>query len=184
MLTKRKIRPWESAIRQQAYDNARALAVAIVAGTAWMPPPYDLGIVLEPGEVVCHRCPATYRWRGAETWTVQHTSYRGRRSVARQVVAPYMYCLGTTDWVVTNRRLTTRAPDGQVISIYWAAVAGLTVDLAAEVVVLDGSHGYHGELSGPAIAPIAVAAIACRHGLPGLVDHPALSALRSRVAAV
>jgi hypothetical protein len=59
MLTERKIRHWEAAVRQHAHDNARALAVA--AGTAWAPPPYDLGIVLEPGEIVWYRCSATYQ---------------------------------------------------------------------------------------------------------------------------
>jgi hypothetical protein len=40
--------------------------------------------------------------------------------------------------------------------------------------------GYHGELCGPAIAPIAVAAIATCHGPHALLDHPALEPLRVR----
>ncbi len=179
MLTKRKTRYWEAAVRLQAYDNARALAVAIAAGTAWTPPPYDLGIVLEPGEIVWHRCPATYRWRGTETWTVQRTSYGGRRSVARQVAAPRMFDVGTTEWLVTNHRLATRAPDGQVISIYWVAITGLTADLVADALALDGEGGFRGELSGPAVAPIAVAAIAACHGPFALLDHPGVAALRT-----
>lgn len=61
MLTKRKTRRWEAETRRQAHENARALAVAIVAGTARGLPPSDLGIVLEFGETVWHRCPAAYR---------------------------------------------------------------------------------------------------------------------------
>ncbi len=182
MLTKRKIRRWESVVRQQAYNNARALAVAIVAGTAWMPPPYDLGIVLEPGEVAWHRCPATYRWRGIDSWIEQRSSHGGRRAISREVTTPCMYCLGTREWLVTNFRLAARAADGGVISIYWAAVLGVTVDLAGEVVVLDGPDGYHGELSGPALAPIATAAIAVLHGAQALLDHPALVVLRTKQA--
>lgn len=178
MLTNRRIQRWESAVRQQAYNNARALAVAIVAGTAWAPPPYDLGIVLEPSEIVWHRCPGTYRWRGTDSWIEQPSSRRGRRTISREVNARRMYSLGTTEWLVTNHRIVTRAPDGQVASIYWATLSGLTVDLASERVVFDGPAGYHGELYGPAIAPIAVAAVAVCHGRRALVEHPGLATIR------
>lgn len=181
MLTKRKIARWETAVRQQAHDNARALAVAIVAGTAWAPPPHDLGIILEPGEIVWHRCPATYRWRGTEAWTIQRNSYWGRRTVAHQASVPCMFCLGTTDWVITNCRLATRAPDGQVLSIHWTGLEGLSVNLDAGLVVLDGPDCYHGELSGPAVAPIAVAAIAACDGTHALLEHPALVSLRTSI---
>lgn len=99
--------------------------------------------------------------------------------IYRQINTQHLYCLGTTDWLVTNLRLAARAAGGLVISIYWAAVCGLSADLVTEVVVLDGVDGYHGELSGPAIAPIAVTAIASRFGLNALLDHPALTTLRS-----
>lgn len=178
MLTKRQNRRWEAAVRVRAHQNARALAVAIVAGAAWQPPAYDLGIVLEPGEVVWHRCPARYRWRGIESWTLQQVSRRGRRLVAQEIHTPCLVEAGMTDWLVTNRRLTTRIFDGQVIEIPWAAICGLTVDLAAEIVVLDARDGYHGELSGPAVAPIGVAAIATCHGRQGLLEHPGLALLR------
>ena len=76
-------------------------------------------------------------------------------------------------------RLAARKPDGQVVSIYWSAIEAISVDLAREIVVLDGTGGYHGELGGPAIAQIAVAAIATCHGPQALLDHPALGPLRA-----
>jgi hypothetical protein len=181
MLTKRKIRHWEAVVRQQANDNARALAVAIATGTAWMPPPYDLGILLEPGEIAWHRCPATYRWRGTDSWIEQRSSHGGRRAISREVTTPCMYSLGNTDWLVTNLRLAARSHDGQVISVYWSAIVGLTVDLDAGMVAIDGADGYHGELSGPALASIAVAAVAVCHGRRALVEHPGLGSLRGGV---
>lgn len=91
---------------------------------------------------------------------------------------PRVINAGMTDWIITDQRLASRQHDGQIISIRWAALTGLNVDLPAERVVLDGPDGYHGELTGPAIAPIAVAAIAARHGAHAPLHHPALTPLR------
>jgi hypothetical protein len=91
-----------------------------------------------------------------------------------------MFCLGTTDWVVTNQRIATRAAGGQVISIRWAAISGLTVDLVAEVVVLDGANGYHGELRGPTVATVAVVAVAACFGTQALMEAPSLGSPGSK----
>jgi hypothetical protein len=179
MTTGRKFRRWEAAVRRQAHDTARALAVTIVAGNAWVPPPYDLGVILEPGETLWHRCPATYHWRAYETWWLQ--TFCRRRNVTRPLQTAYLCTAGMTDWLITNLRLATRLPDGQVVSIYWSGLDAVSVNLDADLVVLDGPDGYHGELSGPATAPIAVAAIAACHGPHALLDHPAIASLRTPV---
>jgi hypothetical protein len=175
----RAMRAWETSTRACAHQHARVLAVAIAAGTAAGPQPYDLGIVLDAGERVWHRCLAAYQWRATETWVEQHMTHGGYRSTAREVTATRTYRLGMTDWLITNQRLAARTRDGSTVSIHWDAITGVTVDLAAERVILDGTNGYHGEFLGPAVAPIGVAAIAACHGKNALLDHPALSALRS-----
>jgi len=46
-----------------------------------------------------------------------------------------------------------RTPDGGIVNIYCDTIPGLTVDLATEHVILDGTDGgYGGERSGPALA--------------------------------
>jgi hypothetical protein len=183
-MTRRKAikayRKWEADTRARSWHDARALAVAIVECTADGLVPYDIGVVLEPGEQVWYRCPAIYQWRTSVSWTEQRISYWGYRASAHEMSTPRMVCIGMTDWLVTDRRLATRQFDGQVISIYWTALTGMTIDLAAERLVLDGNENYHGELIGPAMAPIAVAAVAACHGTQALLDHPALKPLRAR----
>lgn len=173
---------WADETRTLAYEQARALAVAFGGGEVRSYPVYDLGVVLGDGERVLHRCPAVYWWRSTDSWISQHTSYFGYSSTAREVTVPVLRPAGMLDWLVTDQRLVTRQQDGQVTSIYWSAINGVTVDLAAERVVLDGTAvgggPFHGELHGPAVAPIGVAAIACCHGPHALLDHPALAPLR------
>ncbi|WAX55111.1 hypothetical protein M6B22_11120 [Jatrophihabitans cynanchi] len=186
MTSKRKrlgqYRAWCDHTRALAYDNARALAVAIVGADQPALRIYDFGIVLGEGEVVWQRTPADYWWRGQQTWTEQRTSYNGGRSTLTNIRRPVLNCAGTLEWLITNQRLVAREPTGEVISIYWTAIEAVGIDLTAEVVVLDGADGYHGELRGPAIAPVAVAAIGCCHGPYALLDHPALAALRAQPA--
>ncbi len=182
-MTKRKQRralaAWAAQTRATSYYAARALALTIVDGRSLGIHAYDLGIVLNDGETAWQRVPADYWWRGERTWVEQHTSYYGHRSTINEVHQACLSHAGMLDWLVTNQRLAARRPDGRVISIYWSAIDAITADLAHEIVVLDGIDSYHGELRGPAVAPIAVAAIAACHGPRALLDHPALSSLRS-----
>jgi len=156
------------------------LAVAI-AGASSLPTTltYDLGIVLLPSEVIWQRTTAAYWWRGEQRWTEQRISHAGYRSTVTEVQRESMNCSGTFAWLITNQRLAAREASGEVISIPWSAIQGVSVDLAADVVALDGADSYHGELRGPAIAPIAVAAIASCYGPHALLDHPALCVLRT-----
>lgn len=186
-MTKRKQRralaAWSAQTRQASSAAARVLALTIVEGRSFGVHAYDLGIVLGDGEIAWQRAPADYWWRGEQSWTVQHNSYHGYRSTINEVHQPCMYHAGMLDWLITNQRLATRKPDGHVISVWWAAIEAISADLAREIVVLDGTGGYHGELRGPAIASIAVAAVATCHGWEALLDHPALEPLRARQSA-
>ena len=183
-MTRRKQRramaAWASHARETSRQAARELALTIVRGQPSEMQAYDLGIVLNDDETAWQRAHTDYWYRGERSWTVQHNSYRGYRSTIDEVRQPCMCYAGMLDWLITNQRLAARKPDGQVVSIYWSAIEAITVDLAREIVVFDAADGYHGELAGPAIAPIAVAAIATGHGPRALVDHPALEPLRAR----
>jgi len=112
-----------------------------------------------------------------ETQAVQVTRRRvrwgGRRvdSAAREVTAAGWQDHGEIDWLITSLRLVGRAQaDGELISIWWSGLAGAQVDPAGDAVDLDGSNGWRGHITGPSVAPIAVAAVAACHGpevLPG-----------------
>jgi hypothetical protein len=176
---RRAIAAWAYQAREASRHAARELALTIVRGQSSAMQAYDLGIVLNNGESAWQRVPADYWYRGELSWMVQDNSYRGYRSTINEVHQPYVIHGGLLDWLITNQRLAARKPDGQVISIYWSAIEAISVDLTQEIVGLDGTDGYHGELAGPAIAPIAVAAIATCHGPRALLDHPALELLRA-----
>jgi len=171
---------WANQARETGRHAARELALTIVRGRSSAMQAYDLGIVLNDGETAWQRAPADYWYRSERSWMVQHNSYRGYHSTLSEVHQPCMHYAGMLDWLITNHRLGARQPDGHVVSIWWRAVEAVIVDLMREIVVLDGTDGYHGELRGPAIAPIAVAAIAACHGPQALLYHPALEPLRDR----
>ncbi|MDA8360170.1 MAG: hypothetical protein M0Z95_28600, partial [Actinomycetota bacterium] len=59
--------------------------------------------------------------------------------------------------------------------------AGLEVDLAGGQVRVQTANGWRCVLSGPGVAPIAVAGVAACHGVAALVEHPALAPLRESV---
>jgi hypothetical protein len=179
---RRALAAWVNQARETSRHAARELALTIVGGQPSAMQAYDLGIVLGDRETAWQRAPADYWWRGERTWTVQHNSYYGHRSTIGEVHQQCMYHAGVLDWLITNQRLAARKPDGQVVSIWWRAVEAISADLSHEIVVLEGTNGYHGELRGPAIAPITVAAIATCHGPQALLDHPALEPLRDRHA--
>jgi len=174
---------WASRARETSRHAARDLALTIVRGQPSAMQAYDLGIVLGDGETAWQRAHADYRHRSEHSWMVQHNSYRGYRSTINEVHQPCMHYAGMLCWLITNQRLAARNVDGQVVSIWWGAIEAISVDLSRELVVLDGTGGYHGELRGPAIAPIAVAAIATCHGPQALIDHPALEPLRAQLNA-
>lgn len=176
----KQYRAWCENTRAAAHSNARALALGLAGAALPIAQTYDLGIVLNPGERALHRCPAHYAWRGTVMWTTHHAQLLSS-TISRDHTRTALYNEGVLDWLITDQRLTTRGPNREVVSIYWSAIQGVTVDLTADHVSLDGADDYHGELTGPAIAPIAVAAVACCHGPDALLDHPALLKLRTRL---
>lgn len=157
---RRQLAQWEAATRAHACESARNLTLQIVSGKPTGIKAYDIGVVLKPGEIVYQRAPARFQpiARNRIEW------------VDRDVV----------DWAITSHRIVGRLPSsGQIEDIEWKDIAAVTADLTSEWLALDGLYnGWRALLTGPAIAPIIVAAIASCHGPEALIDHPALNPLR------
>lgn len=173
--------------RRDAAEEARAVVAMLSAGGYDPVAHLDVGVVLKPGEAAWAQAQA--RLATWETQAVQVAASRvrwgGRRvdSTARKVVASGWQDHGDIDWLITSLRLVGRTrPDGELISIWWSGLAGAQVDLAGDAVHLDGSNGWRGHLTGPGVAPIAVAAVAACHGAGSLAVHPGLGRLRRPAA--
>lgn len=172
--TARRYREWEREAREGAWGDARWLALDLYHGRAGPLGTYDIGLALEPGEVLYRQAWARYWTLGATTELVDS---HGRVSVVPAAWRDWGWC----QTVVTSHRLATRlAADGcRLVSNWWASIAGVQVDLARDVVVLDDrASSWRGAYGGPAAALVAVAAVERVHGLAALIDHPALWPLR------
>ena len=80
--------------------------------------------------------------------------------------------------VVTDRRVLARLPAGDLASLWWGAVVGLDIDLDRGQVILDGGDGAPRALTGPHVAPVAVAAVWALYGVQALLTHRGLGPLR------
>ncbi len=147
----------------------------------------ELGVVLQPGEMPSGPSPGSSGHVGDRAAQVAAGRVRwgGRRvnSTAREVTASGWQDRGEIDWLITSLRLVGRThADGELVSIWWSGLASAQVDLAGDAVHLDRSNGWQGQLTGPGVAPIAVAAVAACYGPDALPDHPGLGRLRRTTA--
>ena len=86
---------------------------------------------------------------------------------------------GEIDWLTTSKRIVGRyQAGGELISVWWSALAGVDIDLDHDRLTLNAVNGWTGHLSGPDVSLIAVAAVGICHGSEALTVHPALLALR------
>jgi hypothetical protein len=154
---RRELAAWSNSTRAAAHEHARGLALQIATGAHHGTAAYDVGVVLNEGERVLGRAPARFQTFDGASWIER----------------------GTAEWVITSDRLVGRLPTGELESIAWSAIAGLRVDLAQEWVALDSYNGWRAVVSGPAIAPIAIGAVASCHGPQAMIEHPALAPLRA-----
>ena len=169
--------------RRAAELEARALVTRLATNDAGQNVHLAAGVVLRPGEVGWLRAPARLSvWVSETSWvTASRASWLGRR--AESVGSPRVQAgwrdEGSVEWLVTSARLVGRLPrTGELLSVPWAGVAGLEVDLAGGQVRVQTANGWRCVLSGPGVAPIAVAGVAACHGVAALIDHPALAGLR------
>jgi hypothetical protein len=145
--------------RTGAFHGARALALELARGEpSTRFDPMEAGVVLQPGETVYRQVPLWIRVHQDGRWA--DASY--------------------ADVLVTDLRLLCRFPTGRVFSLWWSSVVAMEVDLVHEHIVMDYGDGEPVSLSGPWVAPVAVAGVAAIYGTQALVGHPALARLRSQ----
>src|SRR5450759_1259839 len=113
--------------RTEAHHDARALAIELARGVpATRFDPMTAGVVLQPGETVYRQLPIWIREQEYGRWAEASHA----------------------DAVITDARLLCRCSTGWLASLWWNGVVGLSVDLAAEHVVLDFGDGQPVSLSG------------------------------------
>ena len=163
-MTKRKQRRalarWENDTRQRAHQTARDLVLAMASGQPTSATPYGIGVVLDPGEQVWAECPVRF-----------HQEIVRANGPAIPPVRP---------WLVTSDRIVGRLGDDGLYGCRWEDVRGCRVDLCTvpEFVALDLDDCSRLDWTGPAVAPLAVAAVYRLHGDQALVDHPGLAEIR------
>jgi hypothetical protein len=83
-------------------------------------------------------------------------------------------------WLITNHRIVGRLGDDRLYGWRWQQFTGCRVDLqpAREFVALDIGDSIPLAWVGPAVAPLAVAAIFRLYGPAALPDHSGLGPLR------
>jgi hypothetical protein len=131
--------------RAQASSVARQLALDLYNNSPAGPPPYTVGVVLQPGEQVWAQVPG--RCSADEP---------GRGSDPRDTL-----------WLVTNLRVAGRVHPDTLKWCEWGYCVGCQVDLTpGREVVSPDFPGLPGPVHwrGAAIAPMAVAAIVKLHG--------------------
>jgi hypothetical protein len=169
--------------RQDASEEARAFVAMLAVGGRDLLAHLHTGVILQAGET-----PWAHAQARLATWETQaaqvaasRVRWGGRRvdSTGREVAAGGWQDHGELDWLITSLRLVGRTQaNGELISIWWSGLAGAQVNLAGDAVHLDGSNGWRGAITGPGVAPIAVAAVAACHGQEALPVHPGLALLR------
>jgi hypothetical protein len=159
---KRELARWETATRHWATAAARDLAVSLYREDALAAKPYRIGVVLGPQESAWVECPASFTLDAAPS------------STGIDGPAPYR------PWLVTSERIVGRLGDNRLYGYRWDSVFGCRVNLkmSEEYLSLDVDGLPPMTWRGPAIAPMAVAAVYRLHGIHGLIEHPGLISLR------
>ena len=163
--------------RREGAEAGGALVAMLAAGGQDPVAHLGAGVVLQHGETPWAQARArlaTWDTHAAQV-SRSRVRWRGRRidSVVRQVTASGWQDNGEVDWLITSLRLVGRTQSSsEMISIWWSGLAGLQVDLDADTVRLDGYNAWRGYLTGPGVAPIAVAEVAACHGPTALPLHP------------
>jgi len=169
--------------RREAAVAARGLVAMLAAGSHDPVAHLVAGVVLQPGEVPlthARACLATWDTQAAQV-TRSRVQGWGRRfeSATRQVAVSGWQDHGDVAFLITSLRLVGRNhPDGELLSIWWSGLAGIQVDLHVDTLHLDGVNGWRGQITGPGVATIGVAAVAACYGPGALLSHPALAGLR------
>jgi hypothetical protein len=125
--------------------------------------PYQVGVVLDSDELVLVEIPARFLNEGPPATETPVTW--------RPPILP---------WLITSHRIVGRLGNDRLYGWRWQQFTGCRVDLqpGTEFVAVDASDGIPLSWVGPAVAPLAVAAIFRLYGPAALLDHPGLAPLR------
>ena len=154
---------WDNEARQWATTTGRDLALDLYYDRETAVRPYGVGIVLDSGEKVWAEVPVRFnldRPRQIKPAELAHPSVR--------------------TWLVTSARVVGRLTDDRLHGYRWERAVGARVDLTPgrEVVSLDIDDEPRLIWFGPAVAPLAVAAVFRLYGPIGMIEHPGLAPLR------
>jgi hypothetical protein len=160
---RRELARWETASRAWAFEAARSLALAMYDNRSQPVTPYQVGVVLDSEERPLIEIPARFLNEGSPA-----------------TGAPATWNPPLRPWLITNHRVVGRLGDDQLYGWRWQHFIGCRVELrpGSEFVTIDAWDGFQLSWVGPAVAPLAVAAIFRLYGPAALLDHPGLAPLR------
>jgi hypothetical protein len=159
----RALTRWSEEARQWATAAGRALALDLYYDRESNLRPYGVGVVLDAGESVWAETPLRFN--------LDSTCFCADGKTITPAVRP---------WLVTSDRVVGRLTDDRLYGYRWEQAVGARVDLTVgrEVVALDIDSEPTLTWSGPAVAPLAVAAVFRLYGPIGVIEHPGLATLR------
>jgi hypothetical protein len=160
----RALTRWTEEARQWATGAGRALALDLYCNRESNIQHYDVGVVLGAGERVWAETPLRFNL----DWTCS--------GVDGKTIQPAF-----RPWLVTSDRVVGRLADDRLYGYRWEQAVGARVDLTVgrEVVALDIDSEPALVWSGPAVAPLAVAAVFRLYGPMDIIEHPGLATLRA-----
>jgi hypothetical protein len=154
---------WDNEARQWATATGRDLALDLYYDRETAARPYGVGVVLDSGEKVWAEVPVRFN--------LDRPPLTKPGELARSSVRT---------WLVTSARVVGRLTDDRLHGYRWERVVGARVDLTPgrEVVSLDIESEPTLIWTGPAVAPLAVAAVFHLYGALAMIDHPGMAPLR------
>ena len=154
---------WDDEARRWATATGRDLALDLYYNRETATRPYGVGVVLDPGEKVWAEVPVRFNLDSAPLVKPGEQTQPAIRS-----------------WLVTSDRVVGRLADDRLHGYRWEQAVGISVDLTPgrEVVSLDIDSQPALIWTGPAVAPMAVAAVFHLYGALALIEHPGLAPLR------
>ena len=154
---------WDNEARQWATATGRNLALDLYYNRETAARPYGVGVVLDPGEKVWAEVPIRFNLDGPPLIKPGELEQPSIRT-----------------WLVTSSRVVGRLTDDRLHGYRWERAVGARVDLTPgrEVVSLDIESEPTLIWTGPAVAPLAVAAVFHLYGALAVIDHPGLAVVR------
>jgi len=154
---------WDNEARQWATATGRDLALDLYYNRETAARPYGVGVVLDSGERVWAEVPVRFN--------LDWPPLIKPGELAQPSVRP---------WLVTSARIVGRLTDDRLHGYRWERAVGARVALTPrrEVVSLDIDNEPTLIWTGPAVAPLAVAAVFHLYGVLAMIDHPGLAPLR------